>query len=211
GYAFSIYAKEDWTMTGRYFAPYTFAAFLMMFTGFSEVFSRFGMALRRQRLTMAGLATIVVFVGILNAWFWLKPENQQSYPWYVMNSRPLLEASRWVEKNTPPDSIIATRRIGCLSFYARRRIFDYKFGLTEPEVAGLIKTSKEPFNTPQNKLLKEIWQKVNPDYILEDTGLIHSFGYKQHRGNFEVHTSIYSPIQEFKINENTNWILCQKK
>ncbi|MFZ5952197.1 MAG: hypothetical protein ACOYXC_15940 [Candidatus Rifleibacteriota bacterium] len=211
GYAFSIYAKEDWTMTGRYFAPYTFAAFLMIFAGFSEAFARLSLPIRRQRLILFGLSMIVAFVGILNAWFWLKPESQKTYPWYVMNSRPLEDASRWIEKNTPADSVIATRRIGCLSYFSRRRVFDYKFGLPEPEVAALIKTSKEPFNTPQNPLLKEIWQKADPDYILEDTGLIHSFGYKQHRGNFEVHGRIYSPVQEFKINENTNWVLCRKK
>ena len=102
------------------------------------------------------------------------PSFERHYPGYVMTSRPLLEPIAWIRDELPDDAVIATRRIGALAHLSGRHVFDYKFGLTEREVARLIRTSEKPFDNPDDPVLKDIWLRVQPGYLLEDNRIIDS-------------------------------------
>lgn len=210
GYIFAIYARPDWTKNARYFAPYLPFAYWFLLAGCAKVFAWFKFSLENIEKTTATVAGIVLALSMSESLFLLRQETQNMYPHYVANSLPLVEPSRWIAANIPENAVIATRRIGCLSYFGRRRIFDYKYGLPDPRVASLIRKNGEPFDNPQHPALSELWQKIQPDFIIEDSFNIYSFGYRMHKDSFKVHGIAYRPIKSFPINNDTSWLLCEK-
>ena len=142
---------------------------------------------------------------------WLNRRSVNTYP-VVLTSEPLIEPASWIRDNLPKDCIIATRRIGALSYYSQKNVFDYKFGLTNKEVAKLVNEHKRHFNDLFDPALKHIWKKVSPDYILEDLVIVDAAirASKGKRERFEIHGIAYRLIKSFPISKTNEWILCEK-
>jgi hypothetical protein len=212
GLLFAIYALPDWTASGRYFAPYLPAALLLMWLGLLTItldtLPRVRWRVARWSLAL-GSVTIFALISFTVLWARLSPAWLDRYPGYVLASTPLVGPSLWMRDNLPPGSVIATRRIGALAYYSGHRVFDYKFGLTEPEVARLVARERGAFDLPTHPALAEVWQRNQPQYLLEDTeimqSIIESAGGTSE--GFTIHGIRYQVVRSFPIATGVDWTL----
>ncbi len=213
GIGFCIYSRLDWTKLGRYFAPYIPIAFIPFWKGLIEIHKKLFSGLISAR-NLAKLiiiyALIIVGCNLLATHRNLGQARANTYPGFVLTSKVLVEPSLWMRDNLPDEAIIAARRIGALSYYAKKNIFDYKFGLTNREIAQLVTEHKRHFEVPCDAVLESIWKQVSPDYILEDISIIDKIvrETKGSRERFEVHSIPYRVIRSFATTQE--WTLCER-
>lgn len=212
GLIFCTYAKADWTMTARYFAPYAPCAMLLLWAGVSEA-AKNVLALAGGQVTRR-VATFVLFVivaiaGMRPLAVHMSPSFVEHYPGYVMTAKNLVVPSLWIRENTPSDAVVATRRIGAVSYYSGRHIFDYKFGLTDRGIATLLKANGgEYFNDPGDPTIAQVWHERAPDYILEDLTVIPALKYAvatPDARTITVHGMKYLQVKTFPIGEDAKW------
>lgn len=215
GLAFSTYARVDWTHTGRYFAPYVPLAFVILWTGLVAAHRRlFESSIGEKGMTglVMAYAVLIAFLGSLSMSVHLCAEYAETYPGYVMTSKSLVQPSIWMGQNLPQDCVIATRRIGAIAYYSKRNILDYKFGLTNTELARLVLVHGEGFDDPNDPALRDVWRRLAPDYFLEDLSNIES-NLKprgQRPDEFDIHGMRYHLIKTFPIGKDVDWALCER-
>jgi hypothetical protein len=115
--------------------------------------------------------------------------------------------------NLPTGSTIATRRIGALAYFSGQPVFDYCFGLTEPEVARRIRGHGGVFTSPANPEIADLWRERAPDYILED-GEVLAATIAATKGNpesFQVHGLEYGVVHRFPIARGVDWTLAGRR
>ena len=216
GFAFCIYAPEDWTGLGRYFVPYVPICFIVLWRGIIDVSNKLfhGMVSNKYINMIIIMSFITLLAGnVMETGFWLRPKMANEYPGFVLTSKNLVEPSLWIKNNLPDNSTIACFRIGALSYYSKKNVFDYKFGLTDKDVARL--TGKNVnLQNPLNPKLETIWRKKSPDYWLTDLDKVETV-VRESGGsinNFQIHGIRYRLIKKFPIGENplVYWALCEK-
>jgi hypothetical protein len=203
GLTFAVYSPPDWTDVPRYFAPYLPAALLLLWAGLLEAARLFNFS----RPILAAIAVVLAMTGVFD--FRAKMARMDVFPGYVMAGKSLVGPATWMRNHLPTDAAIATRRIGAVAFYARRRVFDYAYGLTEPEVARLVARNGRRFDTPTDPALASLWRQRAPDYLLEDGPIMdaiiaHAGGT---RGRFSIHGIEYRVIRQFPIGREVQWVL----
>jgi len=219
GFAFALYARPDWTLLARYFAPYAPAAYLLLWNGLLEA-ERALLARDRwaRRAWKAGAATTVIAVlvaayGAVAAASWTAERSRSEFPGYILTSRTLVEPALWMRDHLPPGSVIATRRIGALSYYSGLTVFDYSFGLTEPAVARLIRRRGGTFASPADPELADLWRERAPEYVLEDGDVL--YGTAAAVGGtparFKIHGIEYGVVHRFRIARGIDWILAARR
>ena len=208
GIAFGIYSREDWSELARYFAPYLPAALLLFWCGLSETVDRIGFsgnpAWRRRFLALAASALVVTqLYGILTGM-----ARMEGYPGYVLAGRSLVAPAQWIRDTLPADAVIASRRIGALSYHSDRAVFDYVFGLTERDVAARVSERGTGFDATDADLAP-LWADRSPDYILEDDdimdAIIETAGGTPER--FVLHGLAYRVLRRFEIGSQRDWVL----
>jgi len=215
GAAFAVYAPQDWTFLGRYFAPYLPAAVILSWKGVIETheaaLSRI-MDKRRIGWLLAAYAVAISASGLADAAMHLRKSYVERYPGYVLTSARLEGPALWIRDYVPDGAVIATRRIGAVAFYSRKKIFDWKFGLIDREVAAVVRRTPGAINFPTHPALAELWAERSPDFLLEDSHVIavvlRETGGSEDR--FEVHGVPYHVIRKFPIGLDVDWVLCQK-
>ncbi|MFQ5525061.1 MAG: hypothetical protein ACE5GX_02255 [Thermoanaerobaculia bacterium] len=209
--AFGIYAPVDWTALGRYFAPAIPAAMLLLAAGCREAIIRIQPSRRRVHRALSTAAMLLFAVGGLQRSFRvLAPEEMDRYPGYIMKSDSLIEPSRWLASNVPDESVIATRRIGALGYVAQRHIYDYKFGLSDAEVARLVKQHGF-FEDPRHPALAKSWRSHSPDFILENAATVAAWvGPTGDGTRVSVHGTTYREIRRFPIGDGVEWSLLEE-
>jgi hypothetical protein len=206
---FCVYARQDWTGFGRYFAPYVPYGFILLVIGLDYA-CRTVVNVNYSRAIKLAAVSGLCFAGVFDALFWLRPIVQEKYPWYVANSKRLIPAAQWISDNLDHDSVIATRRIGALGFYGRRYVFDYKFGLIHKDVAQLITRHGRTFDSPDDEVLASVWHERMPTHIIEDLPILKRLTWDETETYFYVHGIAYKPIKHFAINENLDWVLSER-
>ena len=100
-----------------------------------------------------------------------------------------------------------------LAYYSDMHVFDYKFGLTEPDVAQLIAHRKDRFEDPNAPELTQIWNTVQPTYLLEDDRTLDAIAMHAGgtRANFAIHGLHYRVVKGFPIGETTDWLLAARR
>ena len=216
GLFFGLYAKPDWTGMGRYFAPYVPLAMFIFLTGFADLLRTTLVFLTKSgrvvpvAVGLVGAAFIVY--GCVGTILFLQPDRLEDYPGYVLTSESLIEPSLWMGDHLPNRAVIASGRIGAVAYYSKKRIFDYKFGLTEPAVAGLRRTAREPFEDPRDPALAKSWREADPGYFLEDLRRIRTI-FRLGSEKIEALTiqgRDYRPLKAFPIGLDAVWILCER-
>ncbi len=215
GMIFAVYSGQDWTGMARYFAPYAPLGLIIFWKGFVDLNRRLFAHLFLPRLVnvpVGTLAYVLVLLGLLGTLEPLRATNAGSYPGYVMTSSTLVGPARWLNTMLPPEAVVATRRIGAVGYYGQCDVFDYAFGLTDPEVAHLIAKRGYAISNPCDPVLRQRWQQVCPDYLLEDRDIIDEIvasgdGSPQ---LFEIHGLYYRVEHSFRIGHETDWTLCQR-
>jgi hypothetical protein len=215
GIFFALYAQADWTFLGRYFVPYLPAFLILLWLGLIDVLAntRLGRNTQKKRAAVLFLVGLgLLLVGLFNQFEKFYKDIFQDYPGYVLASQTLMTPSLWISNNTSDDAIIATRRIGSLAYFSNRRVFDYKFGLPEPAVTALIQENQAYFDNPAHPLLSELWQGIQPDYILEDESVLLAIAHSTNGdlSSFQIHGIEYIEVTRFLIGRDTYWVLAGK-
>lgn len=211
GLIFSVYSAPDWTMMPRYIAPYSPYCLFIIFCGLK--FSIDGDS--KNRVIISRIFSVLIFLFLLLNNFvdgqkWLGNAARTNYPGYVITCATLHQAVADMKGILPEAAVLATRRIGLAGYIIKREIFDYAFGLPNSDVTAIKKKAgRLEFDDPGNPLLKELWQKRKPTYLLEDESRIISMLDKQPGtvDAFSLHGVAYQKIRTYKLGENDNWLL----
>ncbi|MGQ9865135.1 MAG: hypothetical protein ACUVSQ_02445 [Pseudanabaenaceae cyanobacterium] len=166
---FGVYTGFDWTGYARYSAPYLPAIFVLLGYAWAHLSQNFGPPLRQGAIALAVLLAVVLFYREGQM---LQLQTLRRYPGYVWASEALIAPAQWLASQLPPGTTIATRRIGALSYWSRQRVFDYRFGLTEPLVAQAARQNRRWFETPNDPAVLPLWQPIRPDALLEDQAVV---------------------------------------
>jgi hypothetical protein len=207
GLIFAVYARPDWTLSARYFAPYLPAALLLLWIGALDL---------ANRLWPARLAPVALFGAILLCLQGLtlgaRLSAMDAYPGYVMTSRTLIAPANAIARLVPEDDTIATRRIGALAFVSGRRVFDYIYGLTDAEVAGAVAKRGKAFEQPSDAELAPIWRAHAPQWILEDEPVLADIAQRAAGTpeDFTLNGFNYHTVERFPIAPETAWVLAHR-
>ncbi|HXV26338.1 MAG TPA: hypothetical protein VED46_19055 [Alphaproteobacteria bacterium] len=207
GLLFALYARPDWTHSARYFAPYLPAALILLWLGTIDLLGR----LWPGRITpLAAFGGLVL--AVLGITLGARLGAMERYPGYVMASRTLIPPAEAIGRIVPEGDTIATRRIGALAYVTRRNLFDYVYGLTDPEVARAVAKRGEAFEMPEVPELEPIWRARAPRWILEDEGVLAEIARKAGGSldYFEVYGIAYEAVERFPIAPEIDWVLARR-
>lgn len=215
GFVFGLYAAPDWTQQARYFGPYAPMAALLAAAGAWQVARLVAQGSDRPRAGTAAFWAIVAamaLTGIVRTAAPLTNSFHDKYPGYVIRANTLIQPSLWMRDHLPPGAVIATRRIGALAYFSGHPVFDYTFGLTEPQVARRIRAAGHQFDDPHDEALRDVWLARAPDYILEDDQIIDRIAAAGGgaREGFRIHGVEYRVIRQFDIAANVRWTLAAR-
>ncbi len=213
GLAFAIYSPLDWTNLARHFAPYLPAALFLVWAGLAEAIRLLcGTGVRPQTRRMmaglAGLALVLTNVFDIQA----KLAETEVFPGYVLASKNLIGPAVWMRDHLPAEATIATRRIGVLAYYSQRKVFDYSYGLPDPEVARLVARQGRRFDVPTERALAAVWCARAPDYLLEDGAVMDLIVSRAAgtRRRFSIHGMAYHVVDKFSIGCDVQWVLAER-
>jgi hypothetical protein len=212
GLAFALYSKLDWTGTGRYFAPYVPCAFILYALGVIGVAKWIARRTRIvARLWTFGLVALALALPLRQLWRF-QTTGWNSHPGFVMTGESLVEPAMWLRNHLPPGSVVASRRIGALSYVSALHVFDFKYGLTEPGIARIIFDTKQWPLLGRSPALDTIWRDVHPDYILEDDRALPEFRSPIDRkdGSLKVLGERFVRVTSFSVSTDRNWVLLRR-
>lgn len=210
GLIFAVYARPDWTGTGRYYAPYLPVGFALAILGAVELLGMVHVSEKFIRVGVLSFAGMLIITGSYETLERFQMLETGKYPWFVMTSEQLRPAAEWIASNVPEGSSIASRRIGCLAYYSGMDIFDYKHGLTDGPVADLVHHRGEAFEEPTDPGLAEVWVDHRPEYLLADDGLVLHLSMMNYGAAFDIHGITYIPWRTFPLSDTRSWILCRR-
>jgi hypothetical protein len=227
GLMFAVYSPPDWTSLPRYFAPYLPAALILLWSGLIEVVQGIWLVVMRANPQtvyrgdvgsargVRSVLSVVAMLLVLTAVFDTRNKMSQleTFPGYVMAGRNLVGPAQWMRDNLPADATIAARRIGALAYYSHRNVFDYTYGLPDPEVARLVGRRGERFDMPTDPDLAAVWRARAPAYFLEDAVTL-NYILSQTGGvreRFSIHGAEYRVVREFPIGCDAKWVLARRQ
>lgn len=212
GYAFALYAPLDWTEMGRWFGPWVPAAAVLLVRGLFAGLARLARLapggrgpLGSEATAVATTAVVVAVLAVVAAGVWrfdrhLGAAARAEMPGFILVSESLVPPARWLDAALAPDATIATRRLGVLSYYTGRPMFDYAFGLVEPDVARRVGRRGVDFVDPREPELAGPWRRAAPDVLVEDLERIEEWlGPGGSRRPFAVHGTLYRVTKVFPI------------
>ena len=226
GLGFALHSRPDWTHTGRYFAPYLPCAFVLYARGVAAIpravpglLSRWrprsggagDLPSRVAKAVMAALLAVALVLPVVQLGRFVAT-GQYTHPGFVMVGGTLVLPAEWVRAHLPGDAVIASRRIGALSYYGERSVFDFKYGLTEPRVARILhETHRFPVlgKSPEYDAL---WTDVHPGYVMEDTVALAEFEspVDPADGSTLLLGERFVPVASFQVSRDRTWVLLRR-
>jgi hypothetical protein len=164
----------------------------------------------RRGLAPFALAAAAALYGAVGTLARATEGERLAYPGYILTSATLIPPALWMRDHLPPGARIASRRIGALAYFSGHPVFDYSFGLTEPEVARLIRRRGGPFDDPGDPALAALWRQRAPDYLLEEGDLVNRLGGGRTSGGgggLRIHGLDYRVVRRFPIARGVEWVL----
>ena len=167
----------------------------------------------RRGLAPFALAAAAALYGAVGTLARATEAERLAYPGYILTSATLIPPALWMRDHLPPGARIASRRIGALAYFSGHPVFDYSFGLTEPEVARLIRRRGGPFDDPGDPDLAALWRQRAPDYLLEEGDLVNRLGRlgggrtSGGGGGLRIHGMDYQVVRRFPIARGVEWVL----
>ncbi len=136
---FEIYAGGDWMLGYRYLVPVVPLYLSLAVAGGALAVQRALPPTLTSRL-VAGAAAIVV-AGYSWSFALRFRQDINAYPQFVMTSRDMTTAARWLQQRYAPTTEITCWRIGALGYYSGLRVIDTN-GLTDARVADTLADPK---------------------------------------------------------------------
>jgi hypothetical protein len=142
---------------GRYLVPIIPFYILISVYGTREFYKYIAVYIKDKKivnsLTIIFFTIIIIYSGIAYAGY--KDEYaEQTHHISIRN----LAAAKWINENTPENSVIATHDIGAIGYYTRRRIVDVA-GLVSPQFTQRL------FDPNFSKFMVEEMKRENVSYI----------------------------------------------
>jgi hypothetical protein len=132
--AFEVYSGGDWMLCYRYLLPMLPFYAGLVAAGSVEVL-RILEAKRAGRVVRAAVFGAVLVLAVGNWGYGIQFRSQQEeYPQFVMTSRDMVSAARWMADHYPSHYQITCWRIGALGYYSRLTVID-TIGLTDRTIA----------------------------------------------------------------------------
>lgn len=131
--AFQFYAGEDWMVGYRYLQPMVPLYLTLAVIGAVEAFR--ALYPRVESFT-GGAAVMGVVVTAIGCWGFGVDFHREirAYPHFIMTSRDMIDAARWLGERYPPHYQITCWRIGALGYYSNLTVID-TLGLTDEYLA----------------------------------------------------------------------------
>jgi hypothetical protein len=208
GYGICIYGRDDWTQTPRLFAPYVPVAAIVLWLGVVEVWRRLAepwLAVSCAALT----AMMIMFAGVIEAYAYLRPQARAAKA--VLMGEALVEPAVWTGDNVPDDAVIAGKIIGSLAYYSKKNVFDWKYGLTNREVARSIQKNMRHVSHLNDPMLRDEWINASPGYLTWEFPCDDDGGTGAVWSSVTVHGMTYRPIKVFPLEPTTVWVLFEKE
>ena len=139
-------------------------------------------------------------------------KGETVHPGFVMVGRTLVDPARWVGDHVPEDAVVACRRIGALSFFSQRRVFDFKYGLTEPRIARIIHATRRFPVLGRNPEYDAIWRDVHPGYVMEDADALAEFEspVDPSDGSIVLLGERFERVHAFNVSLDRTWALLKR-
>ncbi|HSL83621.1 MAG TPA: hypothetical protein VLF66_12675, partial [Thermoanaerobaculia bacterium] len=210
GLAFAVYARPDWTGTGRYFAPYAPLVAVLLVRGLFAGARRLPRLGTRTATALAGAVVLVlVGVGLFRTREHLGPAARGQYPGFVLTSETLIEPARRMGAVLPAGTTVAARRIGAFAYYSDLPVLDYAWGLTDPRVARLAGRHGRAFESPDDPALAGVWREAAPGCLLEDAEVTNRLRETPTRpGPLTIHGLRYEELRRYRLGDGAAvWVL----
>lgn len=212
GVGFALYSRPDWTGTGRYFAPYLPCALVLLASGLIGIED--AIATRAKvvaRVVTAGLVVLALALPVRKLVLFERG-GWTTHPGFVMAGVTLAPPTLWLRDHLPPDAVIATRRIGAVSYFSERHVFDFKYGLTEPRVARIIFETRRFPVLGESPAFDAVWRDVHPGYILEDANALAEFKAQidPQDGSMSLLGERFERVMSFPVSSDRTWVLLRR-
>jgi hypothetical protein len=212
GVGFALYSRPDWTGTGRYFAPYLPCALVLFASGLVGVEDAIATRAKvAARVVTAGLVVLALALPVRKLVLFER-SGWTTHPGFVMTGVTLVQPTTWLRDRLPADAVIATRRIGALSYFSERQVFDFKYGLTEPRIARIIFATKRFPVLGKSAPFDAVWRDVHPGYILEDENALAEFDtiIDPHDGSMSLLGERFERVTSFPVSSDRTWVLLRR-
>jgi hypothetical protein len=103
-----------------------------------DIFSNLKLSFPKKRLIVTAGVLVVI---LLQVGFFVLGINAYRTDTAIIESE-MVDTAVWVEKNTPPDALIAAHDIGALGYFGKRELVDLA-GLISPEVIPFIRDEEK--------------------------------------------------------------------
>jgi len=212
GLAFALYSRPDWTHTGRYFAPYLPCTFILFAHGVRHVEEALATRARALAKPAAWVLLAIAIALPVRELVRFETKGETVHPGFVMVGRTLVDPARWVGDHVPEDAVVACRRIGALSFFSQRRVFDFKYGLTEPRIARIIHATRRFPVLGRNPEYDAIWRDVHPGYVMEDADALAEFEspVDPSDGSIVLLGERFERVHAFNVSLDRTWVLLKR-
>jgi hypothetical protein len=179
-----------------------------------------GLAALRRRSPAA--AVLFIALGLDRTQRLFGWEAAHAKPGYIATGATLVAPARWMAGHLPAGATLATRRLGVVGFVTDLPVFDYAFGLTDREVAHRVAARRAMFTDPRDPGLADLWQRADPDYLLEDESTVRAWlgeGTTASRpgappielATLDIHGRRYRLARRFPIGDGTAfWLLYER-
>lgn len=119
---------------GRYAIPSMVIYFVMGLIGMSMLAKNHQpIAMRKRILAKSWVWATAVVVAV----FWIMGAHAYSQDVAIIETE-MVETAKWVQKNTPLDSLVAAHDIGAIGYFGNRKLIDLA-GLVSPEVIPIMR------------------------------------------------------------------------
>ena len=152
------YAALDFQVLSRYLVPVIPSAIVLGTVAWRRLSARAWASAARRRAAIGIFAAVVILQSVLVYELVVVPPT-------LAFSRSLETViagmGKWLDKNSPPDALVATPDIGAVGWYSHRRILDLG-GLVTPEINRMRK------EIDVERIIEEgLYLRFGPDYLVD--------------------------------------------
>jgi hypothetical protein len=154
--ALVVHARGDWMALHRFLLP---TLPLLVAVGYVGL-----LRLSPPRPVLTAILSLIVLLNVVHVFQVRKSFLDGIYPYSVMAGQPQEMAGKWLARHFPPDTTVATKRIGGVGYFSKMRVVD-TLGLVDRPIALIRHGSPARGEAENQRLAEEVFSR-RPDLIL---------------------------------------------